>query len=82
MHAPVNGYLSMPCIYLIISRSGGGGEDKSADCVHCGAFFLQPGGGKWGGGGAVLNESSPAAVWERVSSAKPVWRQSMEISQR
>lgn len=36
MHGPVNGYLSMPCIYLIISRSGG--EDKSADCVHCGAF--------------------------------------------
>lgn len=36
MHGPVNGYLSMLCIYLIISRSGG--EDKSADCVHCGAF--------------------------------------------
>lgn len=36
MHGPVNGYLSMPRIYLIISRSGG--EDKSADCVHCEAF--------------------------------------------
>ena len=36
MHGPVNGYLSMPRIYLIISRSGG--EDKSADCVHCGAL--------------------------------------------
>lgn len=36
MHGPVNGYLSMPRIYLIISRSGG--EDKSADCVHCGTF--------------------------------------------
>lgn len=36
MHAPVNGYLSAPHIYLIISRSGG--EDKSADCVHCGVF--------------------------------------------
>lgn len=33
-------------------------------------------------GGGVLNESSVVAVWERVSSAKPVWRQSMEISQR
>lgn len=37
MHGPVNGYLSMPRIYLIISKSGG--EDKSADCVHCAAFF-------------------------------------------
>lgn len=36
MHGPVNGYLSMPHIYLIISRSGG--EDKSTDCVHCEAF--------------------------------------------
>lgn len=36
MHGPVNGYLSMLHIYLIISRSGG--EDKSADCVHCGVF--------------------------------------------
>lgn len=51
MHGPVNGYLSMPCIYLIISRSRGGGGDKSADCVHCGAFFLQPGGGEGESGG-------------------------------
>lgn len=36
MHGPVNGYLSMPRIYLIISRSGG--KDKSTDCVHCEAF--------------------------------------------
>lgn len=28
--------LSVLCIYLIISRSGG--ADKSADCLHCGAF--------------------------------------------
>lgn len=36
MHGPVNGYLSMPHIYVIISRSGG--EDKSTDCAHCGAL--------------------------------------------
>lgn len=36
MHGPVNGYLSMPRIYLIISRSGE--KDKSTDCVHCEAF--------------------------------------------
>lgn len=43
MHGPVNGYLSMARIYLIIS--GSGGEDKSADYVHCGAFSA---GGGWG----------------------------------
>lgn len=71
MHGPVNGYLSMLRIYLIISRSGG--EDKSADCVHCGAFSA---------GGERLKWEQPGSVWEWVSSAKPVWRQSMEISQR
>lgn len=80
MHGPVNGYLSMPCIYLIISRSGGGLEIKALTAFIVERFSCSLA-AAWGGLG-VLNESSAAAVWERVSSAKPVWRQSMEISQR
>lgn len=71
MHAAVNGNLSVLCIYLIISRSGGG-EIKAltASIVEP---FLQAG---------RLKPEQPASVWEWLSSAKPVWRQSMEISQR
>lgn len=35
MHAPVNGDLSM--LHLFDNKQEWGG-DKSADCLHCGAF--------------------------------------------
>lgn len=40
MHGPVNGYLSTRCIYLIISRSGGGIKALTAFIVEP---FLQAG---------------------------------------
>lgn len=66
--------ISLPRIYLIISTSGVG--DKSADCVHCARGRERE---RTPAGEETLNESS---VWEQGASAKPVWRQSMEISQR
>lgn len=73
MHAAVNGNLSVLCIYLIISRSVGGGGGIKALTASIVEPFLQAG---------RLKPEKPASVWEWLSSAKPVWRQSMEISQR
>lgn len=49
MHGPVNGYLSMPCIYLIISRSGGGVEIKALTAFIVERFSCSLA-AVWGGG--------------------------------